>query len=90
MGKFSNNIELLRAMDAVIGYLNDQEAAETWLACGVPDGATDDDYEYIAGDDGMMDSACSSFGAVMRRASGSGWFTNYDGEPPFTAYGVVE
>ena len=87
MGKVENNIELLRAMDTVVGYLNDGEAIDPWLMCGVPDGANDEDYEYIAENDELMDAACASFGTVMRRASEDGWFTNYCCEPPFVAYG---
>ena len=89
MSKLEANIELLKAMDTVVGYLNDGEAAGPWLTCGVPDGATDDDYEHIASDDELMDWACASFGRVMRMASKDGWFTGFGSEPPFVAYGEV-
>lgn len=87
MRKVENNIELLRAMDTVVRYLNDGEAIGPWLMCGVPDEASDEDYEDIAEDDEMMDAACAAFGRVMRRASVDGWFTNFGGKPPFVAYG---
>ena len=31
--------ELLCAMDVIMHHLNDEEDIETWLVCGVPDGA---------------------------------------------------
>lgn len=90
MSKISMNIELLKAMDTVVSYLNDEEAIEPWLMCGVPDGADHDDYEDIASDDELMDLACATFGRVMRTASKDGWFTNYAMEGPCRAYGAVE
>lgn len=90
MSKVSRNIELLRAMDTVVRCMNDEEAIGPWLMGGVPDGANDVDYEDMASDDELMDWACGCFGRVVRSFSKSGWFTNYGGEPPYVAYGVVE
>ena len=90
MSKIDMNIELLKAMDTVVSYLNNEEAIEPWLMCGVPDGADHDDYESIASDDELMDLACATFGLVMRIASMYGWFTNYAMEGPYRAYGAVE
>ena len=81
------NAELIKAMDTVVRYLNNEEAVEPWLMCGLPDGGDDRDCEDIGSDPEMMDVACSCFGRIMRRASKDGWFT-FDG--PFRAYGVVE
>jgi hypothetical protein len=41
-------IAVLREMDEVIRYMNDEEAMEPWLMCGVPDEASVEDYEFIA------------------------------------------
>lgn len=90
MSKVSNNVELLKAMDTVVRYMNDEMAIEPWLMTGVPDGATEDDYEQMASDDELMDWACGCFGMVMRGFSKSGWFTNYGGDAPLMAYGEVE
>lgn len=92
MGKITveNNIELLKAMDVVVRYLNDEEAIEPWLMYGVPDGADHDDYEDIASDDELMDLACRCFGQVMRRASKDGWFTSYELGVAHIAYGAVK
>ena len=90
MSKVSNNVELLKAMDTVVMYLNDESAEDGWRMVGVPDGACGEDYEDMASDDDCMESACACFGRIMRRFSKDGWFTNYEAEPPFVAYGVVE
>lgn len=90
MSKIELNVKLLEAMDVVVSYLNDEEAIEPWLMCGVPDGADHDDYEDIASDDELMDLACATFGRVMRATSKDGWFTNYAMEGPCRAYGAVE
>lgn len=92
MGKITveNNIELLKAMDVVVRYLNDEEAIEPWLMYGVPDEADDDDYEYIASNDELMNDTCACFGRIIRMASKDGWFTNYTNEGSYRAYGVVK
>lgn len=90
MSKVGNNVELLSSMDAVVRSMNNEYAMEPWLMCGVPDGADDAELEELASDDDIMDGICACFGRVMRTFSDDGWFTNYGGEPPFRAYGVVE
>ena len=41
-------VEVLQAMDYAIRYMNDEDAMEPWLMCGVPDGAELEDYEDMA------------------------------------------
>lgn len=43
-------MNILGGMNEYILNLNDEDAIEPWLMCGVPDGATEDDLEYIAED----------------------------------------
>lgn len=90
MTKQQDNIELLHAMETVMRSMNHEDAIEGWLMCGVPDGADERNYEDIASDDELMDSACACFGRAMRRYSKYGLFTNYAGEPPYVAYGSTE
>lgn len=48
-----NNIKIanLKMMDRVVRRLNDEEYLEdTWLSLGVPDEASEEDYEFIASD----------------------------------------
>jgi hypothetical protein len=44
----NSRIAVLKAMDNAIRNMNDEEAFDPWLMCGVPDGSDDDDYESIA------------------------------------------
>lgn len=90
MGNVRANVELLKAMDTVVSFMNDEMAMGPWLMTGVPDDADEDDFEFIASDDELMDVACACFGMVMREYSKAGWFTNHGGEPPFVAYGDAE
>jgi len=41
-------VEVLQAMDYAVRYMNDEDAMEPWLMCGVPDEASVEDYEFIA------------------------------------------
>lgn len=43
-------MNILGGMNEYILNLNDEDAIEPWLMCGVPDDATEDDLEYIADD----------------------------------------
>lgn len=90
MSKVQRNFELLKAMETVVRSMNNDEAIEPWLMCGVPDGADDDEIMEMAADDDSMEWACASFGRIMRRFSKDGWFTDYGGEQRPVAYGVVE
>ena len=44
----AERVELLKAMDVVVRSLNDEEVMDLWLTNGVPDGADESDYEFIA------------------------------------------
>lgn len=46
----NTRIAVLKAMDEAIRNMNDEDAMEPWLMCGVPDGACEEDYEDIASD----------------------------------------
>lgn len=46
----AKRVELLKAMDVVVRSLNDESVMDLWLTNGVPDGADDSDYEFIAED----------------------------------------
>lgn len=46
-----NRIEQLKAMDAFMHSLNDEELIDSWLTYGVPDEASEDDYRFIAEDE---------------------------------------
>lgn len=46
----NTRIAVLKTMDNTIRNMNDEDAMEPWLMCGVPDGACEEDYEDIASD----------------------------------------
>lgn len=75
----ANNKELLKAMDTVIRFLNDETGIEPWLMCGLPDGWDEDDAAFIAADDEMMNWACKAFRHSMKYSS-AGWFTAIFGD----------
>lgn len=70
-----NNRELLKAMDTVVRFLNDEGGIDPWLMFGLPDGWNEDDLDYMATDDDMMEWACKAFRYSMRY-SAAGWYTH--------------
>ena len=77
-----NNEELLKAMDTVVGFLNDEDGFEPWLMCGLPDGWDEDDLAFMAADEDLMDAACKAFRHSMAHSK-AGWYTR-----PFAGSGV--
>ena len=65
MGTKEQRIELLKGMNQYIIDLGDEEVYETWFSVGVPDEATDDDYEFIAENLEEWVSICKLFGAIV-------------------------
>lgn len=77
--------ELLKAMDVVVRSLNDEEMMELWLTNGVPDGADDSDYEFIAedittpededGDTSCFEECCRCFTACIASSAKFGYYS---------------
>lgn len=44
----NSRIAVLKAMDNAVRNMNDEVVFDTWLMCGVPDDAREEDYEGIA------------------------------------------
>ena len=71
----AERVELLKAMDVVVRSLNDEEVLELWFTNGVPDGADESDYEFIAedvaipededGDTSCFEECCRCFTACI-------------------------
>lgn len=71
----AKRVELLKAMDVVVRSLNDEEVMDLWLTNGVPDGADDSEYEFIAedvaipededGDTSCFEECCRCFTACI-------------------------
>lgn len=71
----AERVELLKAMDIVVRSLDDEEVMDLWLTNGVPDGADESDYEFIAedvatpededGDTSCFEECCRCFTACI-------------------------
>jgi len=59
----NGRIKLLKAMDEFVrNEIGDEEiTCDVWLACGVPDGAKEDDYDDIANDREMYHDVLECF-----------------------------
>ena len=60
-------MSLLGDMDSYIRELGDEDIWEVWIAYGVPDGATEDDLQFIAEDDKLWRDTCGLFGQLTKR-----------------------
>lgn len=63
----NSRIAVLKAMDNAIRNMNDEMAVDPWLMCGVPDGADDDDYEYIAEDHEEYAEMVKLFAKIVKK-----------------------
>ena len=60
-------MNLLGVMDSYVRELGDENIWEVWIAIGVPDGATEDDLQFIAEDDELWRDTCDLFGRLIKR-----------------------
>lgn len=80
----AKRVELLKAMDVVVRSLNDESVMDLWLTNGVPDGADDSDYEFIAedvatpededGDTSCFEECCRCFTACIAMGAKHGYY----------------
>lgn len=62
-------IELLKAMDKVIcDIVGDEDLWESWICCGVPDCASEDDYEWIASNKEEFHDVVKLFTRLVKEA----------------------
>lgn len=81
----AKRVELLWAMDVVVRSLNDESVMDLWLTNGVPDGADDSDYEFIAedvatpededGDTSCFKECCRCFTACIAAGAKHGYYS---------------
>ena len=81
----AERVELLKAMDVVVRSLNDESVMDLWLTTGVPDGADDSDYEFIAedvatpededGDTSCFEECCRCFTACIAAGAKHGYYS---------------
>ena len=84
-GNVAERVELLKAMDVVVRSLNDESVMDLWLTNGVPDGADDSDYEFIAedvatpededGDTSCFEECCRCFTACIAAGAKHGYYS---------------
>lgn len=65
--KLNDRERILLGAHAIMQHLNNEEAIEPWLMCGVPDGADVDEICDIANDDKQFRYITSLFLSMMRR-----------------------
>ena len=81
----AERVELLKAMDVVVRSLNDESVMVLWLTNGVPDGADESDYEFIAedvatpeyedGDTSCFEECCRCFTACIAAGAKHGYYS---------------
>ena len=81
----AKRVELLKAMDIVVRSLNDESVMDLWLTNGVPDGADESDYEFIAedvatpeyedGDTSCFEECCRCFTACIAAGAKHGYYS---------------
>ena len=59
----------IKLMDKACRSLNDEDYTMEWLYGGVPDGATEEDYEWFVDEEGEFDRAQDLFIKLMRAAA---------------------
>jgi hypothetical protein len=58
--------KFLKQMNDYIINLGDEEVWYTWIGLGVPDGATEDDYDFMAENDATWRETCELFGNLIK------------------------
>ena len=81
----AERVELLKAMDVIVRSLNDESVMDLWLTNGVPDGADDSDYEFIAedvatpededDDTSCFEECCRCFTACIAAGAKHGYYS---------------
>ena len=81
----AKRVELLKAMDVVVRSLNDESVMDLWLTNGVPDGADESDYEFIAedvatpededDDTSCFEECCRCFTACIAAGAKHGYYS---------------
>lgn len=56
--------KLLKEMNTYIIEMGDEEIWATWIALGVPDAPSEDDYDFIAENDDEWNDVCGLFGRL--------------------------
>lgn len=60
---------ILIGMNEIVTNLNNENAIESWLMCGVPDGADEEEIREMASNDRTFEECASLFLRIMSRKS---------------------
>ena len=76
------NLELVKAMHTIVCSINDERAYYCNWIYRMPDGATEEDFEYFAEDDEEMKELCECFRRIIKKYGDSGFVSSgfYDGK----------
>ena len=72
--KTLTRIEVLKAMHLIMIHMNNEEAYWYWVELAVPDEPSEDDYEFIAKDDGAFEDCVEHFRRVVKLYMKDGLF----------------
>lgn len=79
-----NRVIRLEQMNEVMKCLNNEDAYYSWIIT-VPDGATKDDFEYIANDDELYEEACELYEELYKEFRWDGLY-----KPAPTAFNFAQ
>lgn len=67
MSNYELKKKLVREMDEYVRNISDERAWLCWIQDGVPDGATDDDYDWFAEKENIDEwcELCALFGSIV-------------------------
>ena len=70
-------------MHKIMQKMNNERAYYFWIVNGVPDGANEDDYEYIASDENEYKNAIKLFNQIFKRYAKDGLYKPSSEEAQF-------
>ena len=70
----AERIKTLKLMHGIMMSMNNEDAYDSWIVMGVPDGASEDDYEFIALDDKEYEDTIALFNRLFKRYAKDGLF----------------
>lgn len=82
------NLKLVKAMHTIVRSMNDESAYYNHWIYVMPDGATEEDFEYFSEDDEEMKSLCKCFRRIIKKYGDSGFVSGdfYDGKLEMEVY----
>ena len=70
----AEKVKTLKLMHGVMMSMNNENAYDSWIVSGVPDGASEDDYEFISLDAKEYNDTVNLFNKIFKRYAKDGLF----------------